>query len=368
MGLFAGLTSLTDLSLQRNAFTTPLPADIFDPLPSDALIRISLSAIGDHAVALGTTGTGSTTTINLSETFISRDFDGDDRPIAYGAVSSNDTGVATVTRSGLMATITAQATGTTTVNIIANDGLFPGDVTRTIPVTVSDTVVNICARTTQVESAILMAIPATNDCAAVTEAQLAGIRSLDLSGTNIGSLSAGDFAGLSGLTSLNLASTMLSALPADLFAGLMRLSMLRLQGNRFTTALPVDLFDPLPDGVLIEIDLSSFDHPTVVFGTGMIEIDLSDVFISRDENGNDRAISYSSVTVTGVGSATESGGVLTITALNTGAGTVEVTADDDNDGPNPDITQTIPTRAETAVDICSRTDAVRSCDISGHSH
>ena len=60
--------------------------------------------------------------------------------------------------------------------------------------------VDICDRTPQVRDAIMQALEA-DDCAAVG---LAGIYSLDLSGSELTALRAGDFAGLTSLQQLYL--------------------------------------------------------------------------------------------------------------------------------------------------------------------
>ena len=104
--------------------------------------------------------------------------------------------------------------------------------------------VNICDRTPQVEAAILAAINPTPACEAVLEADLAGIRSLNLSEDGITSLASGDFTGLSALEVLSLTDNALTTLPAGVFDGLSALEWLNLYGNALTT-LSAGVFDGL---------------------------------------------------------------------------------------------------------------------------
>ena len=84
------------------------------------------------------------------------------------------------------------------------------------------TVVNICSRTPEVQSAILNRVPGAT-CSTVTDTQLAGITSLTISGHSNASFVSGDFAGLTNLTFLYLARNSLMTLEADLFDGLTNL-------------------------------------------------------------------------------------------------------------------------------------------------
>ena len=89
-----------------------------------------------------------------------------------------------------------------------------------------------------------------NDCAAVTEAQLAGISgSLALRGKSIAALQSGDFTGLTALTFLHLADNQLAVLADGLFVGLTALTGLYLSGNPGAPfALPLGIEQVLESG------------------------------------------------------------------------------------------------------------------------
>ena len=97
---------------------------------------------------------------------------------------------------------------------------------------------DICDRTSQMQTAILAAVPFTVACGQAPQASLAGITSLDLSGQSISALASGDFAGLTGLTTLSLGRNSLTTLPEDVFEGLSELTTLNL-GFNFDLTLPM---------------------------------------------------------------------------------------------------------------------------------
>ena len=98
---------------------------------------------------------------------------------------------------------------------------------------------NICRRTGVVQDATL-ASP-DSDCAAVTESDLDGILTLNLSTKNITELKPGDFVGLSNMTKLDLGNNRLEALPAGVFDNLTALTRLNLDRNWLKT-LPKQVF------------------------------------------------------------------------------------------------------------------------------
>ena len=84
-----------------------------------------------------------------------------------------------------------------------------------------------CDRTAQVRDALRGSLP----CTAVSETDLAGLRTLNLADASIDALRAGDFSVLTGLRALDLSGNSLTELPACVFAGLGRLTELGLHGN-----------------------------------------------------------------------------------------------------------------------------------------
>ena len=103
----------------------------------------------------------------------------------------------------------------------------------------------VCDRQPAVRDAIVAKVSAASTCAAVTDAQVNAIGSLNLSGEGIGALRKSDFQGLTGLTELNLSGNALDHLPGDLFEHLdASLRTLKLNGNPLG-ALPAGVFDGL---------------------------------------------------------------------------------------------------------------------------
>ena len=119
----------------------------------------------------------------------------------------------------------------------------------------------VCDRHPAVRAAIVGAVSAASTCAEVTDAHLAAIRALDLSGEgigsgeDIGSLRKADFEGLTRLSELDLSGNALDHLPGDLFEHLdSSMRTLKLNGNPLG-ALPAGVFDPLTG--LKTLDLSN---------------------------------------------------------------------------------------------------------------
>ena len=103
----------------------------------------------------------------------------------------------------------------------------------------------VCDRQPAVRDAIVGKVSAASTCAAVTDAQVNAIGSLDLSGEGIGALRKSDFEGLTGLSELDLSGNALDHLPGDLFEPLdASLRTLQLNGNPLG-ALPAGVFDGL---------------------------------------------------------------------------------------------------------------------------
>ena len=100
--------------------------------------------------------------------------------------------------------------------------------------TPADTESPVCSRTPEVRDAITAAASRTA-CSDVTDAELAGITILDLSGLGVTSLKADDLKGLSGLETLDLSGNELSSLPEGLFADLTNLRVLLLHDNMLSS-------------------------------------------------------------------------------------------------------------------------------------
>ena len=85
----------------------------------------------------------------------------------------------------------------------------------------------VCDRTRQVRDALRRSLP----CARVSESDLAGIRTLDLSNAGLVALQPADFSGLDNLRALDMSGNSLASLPDGVFAGLGELSEARSQDN-----------------------------------------------------------------------------------------------------------------------------------------
>ena len=113
------------------------------------------------------------------------------------------------------------------------------------PSLASDPIVDIFDRTEQVRVAILAKLFNVNDCSAVTESDLGGIRGdLMIFRKEIRTLKDGDFDGLTSLDRIYLHSNELEDLPPGIFDELTSLTVLSLESNNLET-LPAGIFDEL---------------------------------------------------------------------------------------------------------------------------
>ena len=94
----------------------------------------------------------------------------------------------------------------------------------TVRVTIDE---GVCDRTRQVRNALRRSLP----CARVSESDLAGVRTLDLSNAGLAALRSADFSGLRNLRALDMSGNSLASLPDGVFAGLGALAEVRLQDN-----------------------------------------------------------------------------------------------------------------------------------------
>ena len=132
--------------------------------------------------------------------------------------------------------------------------------------------VGICDRTVQVRRSILEAT-GQDDCADVTDQELARIRSLGIGYalplSGISRLYDDDFRGLSGLEVLALQYNDFASLPSRVFSDLSSLRVLALRGNRALSELPEDLFSGLSSLEALSLDGNRFTElPSGMF-TGL---------------------------------------------------------------------------------------------------
>ena len=120
-------------------------------------------------------------------------------------------------------------------------------------------VVPVCDRTPAVRDALVRAAVRAG-CDAVSADDLKGIDTLNVAGTGIESVRAGDFSGLESLVRLDLSENRIAALPGTVFSGLAALRSLDLRRNRLES-LPRMVLSGLT--ALAELRLS--DNPGAPF-------------------------------------------------------------------------------------------------------
>ena len=138
-----------------------------------------------------------------------------------------------------------------------------------------------CSRTESVRAKLVDLVkntyPTVASCADVTAGHLATVTgSLDLSGSSIESLKAGDFSGLTNLTTLYLSRNQLDALPEGVFAGLTSLEYLNLSYNQLRV-LPVGLFSGLTNLTVLHLarnQLSTLPEGVFAGLTSLKDLDL----------------------------------------------------------------------------------------------
>ena len=132
------------------------------------------------------------------------------------------------------------------VKVTAEDG----NATQTYMVTVTRAAAmtgGICDRTAKIQEVILAEISGVDNCAAVTDANLAAITTFGFPGLfnqGITSLQKGDFAGLTALDTLKMGSNGLTSLPEEIFDGLAELAEITVENNQLAS-LPEGVFDGL---------------------------------------------------------------------------------------------------------------------------
>ena len=234
-GVFEPLTALTGLDLRNNR-TAPF-APTADAQPDDGTVssaggRVTLDGNGSDGGPWGT-----------NVTYSWRETSG-----PTSGVRLNDD--ASVTPEARIPALAADTELTFTLTVTGGGGEVEQGVapaTDTAKVTVvtvlPDPTAGVCGRTPAVRDALIAEFGVTS-CGAVSDAKLASITDLSLSGQEFTALAAGDFAGLTLLENLYLTNTALTTLPDGVFDGLNALENLYLT-NTALTALPGGVFDGL---------------------------------------------------------------------------------------------------------------------------
>ncbi len=261
-GIFAGLTSLTTLDLSSNSLPTSLPASLFADVSRNAITLPTGTTINEIPTTVGTidnitdlVANGSPRVVDVASNF------NDTNALTFSVASSNPN-IASVGVSDSEVTITPVALGTTTITVTAEDTIGQM-VTQTFTTSITSVApTDLCSRSQGVRDEIVAEVSGKTRCQDITPTDLAGVTELSFVGGSslIGSnLKSGDFAGLTGLTSLNLSNNEITTLPADIFSGLSALTILRLDNNQLST-LPTGVFAGLTS--LTTLDLSENPLPT----------------------------------------------------------------------------------------------------------
>ena len=232
---------------------------------SDTLPLEVISAESENAAPVFTDGTDTTRTIaensdadvNIGTTVAATDADDDTLTYSLGGLDAASFDIDS--SSGQLLTNAAldfETQSSYSVTVSASDG-NDGSASITVTITVTDALEStpLNERTGKVKNAILDKLGLT-DPAAVNDAHLASIRTLNLSNSNIRSLNADDFDGLSALRNINLELNDIRNLPADIFDGLSELTKIDLRSNDIRNP-PADVFDGL--SAVTEIDLGQND-------------------------------------------------------------------------------------------------------------
>ena len=229
-GVFEPLTALTGLDLRNNRSAPFAPTA--DAQPDDGTV----SSAGGRVTLDGNGSDGGPWGMNV--TYSWRQTSG-----PTSGVRLNDD--ASVTPEARIPALAAETVLTFTLTVTGRGGedergVAPAADTAKVTVLLDPTA-GVCGRTPAVRDALIAELGVTL-CGAVSDADLASITELTLSGQEFTALAAGDFAGLTSLETLRLTNTALTALPGGVFDGLNALTALLVNGNNTLTALSPGAF------------------------------------------------------------------------------------------------------------------------------
>ena len=281
-GVFDGLAALETLNLRRNQLQS-LPDGVFEPLT--ALTGLDLRNNRSAPFAPTADAQPDDGTVSSAGGRVPLDGSGSDggpwgMNVTYGwALTDPTSGVtvrfdddASVTPEARIPALAADTELTFTLTVTGRGGedergVAPAtDTAKVTVVTVlPDPTAGVCGRTPAVRDALIAELGVTS-CGAVSDAKLASITDLSLSGQEFTALAAGDFAGLTSLATLRLTNTALTALPGGVFDGLNALTNLVVNGTNTLTALSPGAFAGLTALTYLWLDNNGLENlPDGVF-------------------------------------------------------------------------------------------------------